>query len=108
MRLAFVAILGRHVPDPLFASNEHPLKKNEMVLESRTISFRRSPGWVRTSDISINSRTLCQLSYRGLPEDFSSGLFLSYTMGIAPFFGNRLPVTPAGLEPTSILYGALD
>lgn len=24
-----------------------------------------SPGWIRTSDLSINSRTLCQLSYGG-------------------------------------------
>lgn len=27
--------------------------------------YRSSPNWARTSDLSINSRTLCQLSYRG-------------------------------------------
>ena len=27
-----------------------------------------SPGWTRTSNPSVNSRMLCQLSYRGLPS----------------------------------------
>lgn len=31
-----------------------------------TAVLQSSPGWARTSDNSINSRVLCQLSYRGL------------------------------------------
>src|ERR1700739_2381179 len=40
-----------------------------------------SPGWTRTSNPSVNSRTLCQLSYRG---SCASGTTLAYEAGVAP------------------------
>ena len=39
---------------------------------------RSSPGWTRTSNISVNSRTLCQLSYRG---SLSSGIVATSLRG---------------------------
>ena len=37
-----------------------------IAAESRSTQSRSSPGWTRTNNPSVNSRMLCQLSYRGL------------------------------------------
>src|SRR5690242_7815743 len=52
-----------------------------------------SPGWTRTTNPSVNSRMLCQLSYRGpLSARAERGLTLAYGAGPAPR-------QPAGASP---------
>jgi hypothetical protein len=45
---------------------------------------RGSPGWTRTSNPSVNSRMLCQLSYRGMLQ----GRLYGPRMGASRFDGD--------------------
>ncbi|MDX6363332.1 MAG: hypothetical protein QOC85_2342, partial [Streptomyces sp.] len=58
-----IGVLFRCSPDWTRTSN---LPVNSRLLCQ--LSYRRSssPDWTRTSNLPVNSRLLCQLSYRGL------------------------------------------
>ena len=43
-----------------------------------------SSSWVRTSDLSVNSRALCQLSYRGFRANALSSIMKMSAVGLEP------------------------
>src|SRR5579875_2593815 len=51
------------------------------------LPFSGSPGWTRTTNPSVNSRMLCQLSYRGLPV--RRGMTLAYGPSASPSHRRR-------------------
>ena len=67
-------------------------------IDSRTIGRLQlgSSGWTRTNNIAVNSRTLCQLSYRGLT---GRGLYMD------GFVEPKIrPSCPRGQDRTSCLF----
>ena len=63
------------------AQKQHDVARHELA-RAFTCADRCSPGWTRTTNPSVNSRMLCQLSYRGLacPRGSTAdrGLTLAY------------------------------
>ena len=49
--------------ESLHSKGERPLN---LRFRSSEAFSQRSPGWTRTNNLPVNSRLLCQLSYRGM------------------------------------------
>ena len=62
---------ARHATRSLEADEQLPVRRDrasgieDPIQPLRMQGFRSSPGWTRTNNPPVNSRMLCQLSYRG-------------------------------------------
>ena len=73
------------------ATNRQPhnvAEAAERPIQSKKSRTRRpeescSPDWTRTNNLPINSRLLCQLSYRGSPDELDNGRNITSDYGRA-------------------------
>ncbi|CAG6392995.1 hypothetical protein SCOCK_20026 [Actinacidiphila cocklensis] len=83
MRAVCRSIAAHTICRPRGSQTRHPVDSQALAAGSpghekgpRRVLILRSPDWTRTSNLPVNSRLLCQLSYRG-------------------------PAPPTGLEPVT-------
>ena len=53
--------------------------------EPNSYTCAGSPGWTRTNNLPINSRLLCQLSYRGMSWAFQPAALRNHSKGSRQF-----------------------